>query len=863
MLLLFPPFWVNGTFMLKPLYDNVKDSEIWATKTSLDVSIESGRTMEEFKEATSQPPVVTGWDRERKNDLSLQETDDVHETAERVGTLHPFRRWVNSFRARKSIALHQSQRHVDGWADTLPGSCDNTSHVSPYQESQEQQWEKLSGNSSHLGTIKTATMSTASQSVVRSRRTTQSTTNPSIKSDLRASIDSLRPALSSSIDEEAQKRAIKRRQVLQEIISTENDYIFGLKALTSLLLYTSARAEVYHNVQRIRETHEHFYQQIRAVVPIAKADLGKPLYNVSQKELQAVDWSFKGIQSRSARMHNLKASLNYRHKASTAEAHEALVVAREIGKLSRSFANYKEFCDNYQLMVEDAAVIRKSVRNGPAFEQGVEAIAKSTASTEARAVYENKSMCLNDLLVKPAQRLCKYPLLLQELLKYTHIQDDPSVHDEIRQILEGVRASLAGINEATTNPLNTALVDKTFSLQEMLEFPDPATSFDIYKQLGPMSLCGVLHVTYHVSRHVVGVYMVCVLFKHHFFLAKMNDEYRKLRPIACLYINDVKIDSPTNGKGIEYFCLFSWKLIFQYQGEKFEIVLSASSATEERRWKTGILKSAAASTDVHGSVSSELRACSFLSLDVNSLEQDSTLPRLSRRPSVHSLAIKRTRSESQHVIIKKTYCPQKHGQTHQVDGEIDRPKTPSSYSAVVLTAKRQDRIRLERAILPIYTRDALPYPGMFLATGEILFGSSSLMRHLSLRAKRYKRSRSVNLPTSWRNVRDSPGLDKDNEKMQVSGKTGRREASESSIGLDNEKGRTQRQDSSIIIGRSKTMKTKSSPKLTSSSQPQPAAKGDKSSEHSDAISLKTIRSVINSMSLRKSRKNARPSLSGA
>jgi hypothetical protein len=43
--------------------------------------------------------------------------------------------------------------------------------------------------------------------------------------------------------------------------------------------------------------------------------------------------------------------------------------------------------------------------------------------------------------------------------------------------------------------------------------------------------------------------MVCVLFKHHFFLAKMNDEYRKLRPLACLYISDVRIDSLANGKG--------------------------------------------------------------------------------------------------------------------------------------------------------------------------------------------------------------------------------------------------------------------------------------------------------------------------
>jgi hypothetical protein len=44
----------------------------------------------------------------------------------------------------------------------------------------------------------------------------------------------MRPVLSTLIDEEAQNRALRRRQVLQEIITTESDYIFGLKALTNV-----------------------------------------------------------------------------------------------------------------------------------------------------------------------------------------------------------------------------------------------------------------------------------------------------------------------------------------------------------------------------------------------------------------------------------------------------------------------------------------------------------------------------------------------------------------------------------------------------------------------------------------------------
>lgn len=43
--------------------------------------------------------------------------------------------------------------------------------------------------------------------------------------------------------------------------------------------------------------------------------------------------------------------------------------------------------------------------------------------------------------------------------------------------------------------------------------------------------------------------MVCVLFKSHFLLAKVNNDYHSLEAVACLYICDAKIDTLRNGKG--------------------------------------------------------------------------------------------------------------------------------------------------------------------------------------------------------------------------------------------------------------------------------------------------------------------------
>ncbi|KAL2845661.1 hypothetical protein BJY01DRAFT_247592 [Aspergillus pseudoustus] len=832
----------------------------------MELSIDSIISEQESKEVLQEPANIQLSPVKSEGKLQFPDIDDATGVPiDRVPTSSPFRRWVNSLRPKKTHPV--SQRYIEGWQFSPRGSCDDK-YLSPHYGSQEQ-WEKLSGNSSHLGTMKTTTVSLTSQSVVRSRRNTQSTTNRSMKSDLRASVDSLRPVLSTSIDEEAQSRAIRRRQVLQEIVTTESDYIFGLKALTNLLLYIAARPEIYHNVQRIRETHEAFLRRVQSLTPasnISRAEVERMMLHGVQKRSLAVDLSIKALQPRTLRTRSLRSFTNRRLKELAAEAKEALVVAREIGILAKSFVYYKEFCENYELLVEDTALLRKSVRNWPTFESGIEALTKSAASMETRALYENKALCLNDILIKPAQRLCKYPLLLQELLRWTPIQDDPSVHDEIRQILHSVRHVLGDINEATVSTLSKVLVQKTFVLQEMLD-SKPTVLVDLYKKLGPLALCGVLHVTYQASQQVTGAYLVCVLFKHHFFMAKMNDEYRKLRPLACLYISDVRIDSLANGKGLEYFCVFSWKLLFQRNGEKFELILSASSATEEKQWKTGILKSVAASVDVPNAVSSEMRGSSFLAFDLVPVPDISDFaPQLSRRPSLQTLGMPRVRSklQLQPIIIKKTHCPHKHSQTQQVDGELERPKVPPPCPALILTARRQDRIRLERAILPIYTRDSLPYPGMFLATGDILFGPSSIMRHLSLRSKKYRRSSSINLPLQ--NLSEPQDIDKTDEKIQYNKKRKRRDASEISHFLDQEKGWSLRGDSSVeFIGRSKTLRAKTNPRRSSfNPSPQPTPKRDKSSEHSEITRppRKGIWSLFYSVSLRKSKKNVRPSVGG-
>lgn len=251
---------------------------------------------------------------------------------------------------------------------------------------------------------------------------------------------------------------------------------------------------------------------------------------------------------------------------------------------SASFSAYEEFCSNYDLLSQDVAILRRSIPNWSVYDQGIEALSKSVASVNSRRNEENKSMSMGDLMIKvyiitfffiqalttqqPIQRLCKYPLLLQDLLRYTPVSDCPTSHDAIRQILDNIRILVTQINSATGNPVNKDRIHKTLLLQEKIRFADSVCLSpivlrvtidwvneqqfmlqDVYKDLGPMILCGVLHVTYQTSELITGDFMVCVLFNNYFLIAKVIEDSHRLEVIACIYMDDLKMDTIQNGRG--------------------------------------------------------------------------------------------------------------------------------------------------------------------------------------------------------------------------------------------------------------------------------------------------------------------------
>lgn len=279
--------------------------------------------------------------------------------------------------------------------------------------------------------------------------------------------------------------------------------------------------------------------------------------------------------------------------------------------------------------------------------------------------------------------------------------------------------------------------------------------------------------------------------------------------------------------------------------------MSASSAIEEKQWKTEILRSAAALTEVSAAGQSETSLYSFEVLGLLPLECSTGLtPVLSRKPSIHSLATSVSKASLQHIVIRKTHKP---GETSpEADGEIERPKIPPWASALVLTTRRQDRVDLERFIFNIYTKSSLPYPGMPPAKGKDLLKPSKLM--VAIREGVYRRSSSGGLPTARRPaIVLTPAKSSKNEQIGWNEKG----TIDESPGIEDKKKAASPMSRMGTVRRALTVRFQTRQKSASHADLPCLDKG----QSDQPFSKVSVRGIINSVSRRSSKRGLRLDLS--
>jgi hypothetical protein len=209
---------------------------------------------------------------------------------------------------------------------------------------------------------------------------------------------------------------------------------------------------------------------------------------------------------------------------------------------------------------------------------------------------------------KPIQRICKYPLLFEDLLRETPVYDCPESHAELEKVLYRLRETVREINKATDDPTTRTRVEQTWLLQDRLEFPadtdhmqdqllrstmrhkwiaQPRFSHaNEIRMLGHVLLCGVLYVAWQGVDYVQGQYLICILFKSILLLATPNKN-SKYSILAGLTLGDASMESVSGGRGntqnLENEPFDNMRQVFSQQTLCFRGRLSL-------RWRTAYLR---------------------------------------------------------------------------------------------------------------------------------------------------------------------------------------------------------------------------------------------------------------------------------
>ena len=202
------------------------------------------------------------------------------------------------------------------------------------------------------------------------------------------------PALpSSDIDPEEQAKMQRmRKHVINEFVTTEKEYIRDLEILTNVFLFP-----------------------IRATAVITPAEISSVFSNIEDVEPIHKEF-YKKLQE----------------KVEASEGQDVLV-----GDIFHRFFHYFKLYSIYAAAHDDSLALLEECKKRKDFAKFLEVCHTDTKCN---------GLFLNSFLIKPIQRLCKYPLLLRELGKCTP-EDHPD-SKSIQEAFEKVNAVVDFVNEA-------------------------------------------------------------------------------------------------------------------------------------------------------------------------------------------------------------------------------------------------------------------------------------------------------------------------------------------------------------------------------------------------------------------------------
>ncbi|KAI1862887.1 hypothetical protein JX265_008933 [Neoarthrinium moseri] len=610
----------------------------------------------------------------------------------------PFHKWMKTLQRR---AQHRSKTQASTESEEpFPEFLDDDMSYSGHRKSSSE------SSFGYVTGVKSASVSMAGSVMTRSRRdTARSSHYARTDRSSRASMSAERRSEDSVrlerivTDPAVTERLLQRRRILEELISTEESYIGDIKFLMNVYVtilaslptqHPGLRSSINRNLTDIVELHEEILGDLHRTVPNSEytqieqlpttpRPASKPSHHQRWRSLDSVPEDKGGISW----LQNVPGM--------TAEPDVAADVARVFRERMHRFFVYEEYGAKYEMMIRDVASAHRTMPQWETYQKGLEALAASLGAVNRHSDRSRKSLTIGDLLVKPIQRICKYPLLFAELLKYTPVYDCPNAHAEIEEVLVRLREATSEINRATDDPSVKVTMEKTWLLQDRLVFPNQ--SFDAalkttVRSLGQIQLCGALHVCWQTRDGADGQYMICLLYKEYLCLATASKVDQIYTVQACIGLNTIKIEEADNGRGLQcHTAPFSWKIIFEPEGGG-RVAISSRGLDPER------------STGPNGATTVQLafienqkpRDCLWKTGDSGGAGSESPINR------------------SQSLLTTTARIP-------------------------VLAPSRSERARIEALLTDVWSRKVLPFPGITTrARSEHLVrtSASTMMRKLSV-----------------------------------------------------------------------------------------------------------------------------------
>ncbi|KAK4199154.1 hypothetical protein QBC40DRAFT_349731 [Triangularia verruculosa] len=663
----------------------------------------------------------------------------------------PFQKWIKTLHKR---ALRR-QELFDG-GNSTPCCVD-------MEERGSMTWDsghyRHSSDSSFnfVSAVKSASISLTNVSVLtRSRKNTIRSSRGHSRTDRssRASVSGARLSEDSFcqerqvvMDPAVIERSLQRRRILEELISTEESYIGDVRFLMNVYvtilaslptLPVAIRSSINQNLTDIVELHEEMLGELHRAVPHSEySQLDVPL------QVPPVNQAARGHQ----RWRSLDAVPEDKDGVAwlrdvpglLAEPQTVAEVAKIFKNKMNRFFIYEEYGAKYELMIKDVASAHRTMPGWQSYQKGLEVLAASVGSIGVQGDHSTKkSLTIGDLLVKPIQRVCKYPLLFSELLKHTPVVDCPYSHMEIENTLARLREATAEINRATDDPRVRTVLERTWILQDRLAFPNQqldATTKNRIRSFGHIQLCGALHVCWQSKEGVSGQYMVALLYKEWFCLATASKIDQVYTIQACIALSNIKVEEVDNGRGLQcHTAPYSWKIVFLCDNQLYELILTACTPKEELEWRTRLNSQ---SLGIPDQDLMQPAIFSSLSLDIKTLGTVFRKPgTIARRISIHRATTVGPRSPLCQVILKNTSVI-KDAPTSSYSSQINRSQSllATNHRIPVLAPSRGERARLEALMSDVWTRDILPFPGITARSRSehlVRSSASSVMRKLSV-----------------------------------------------------------------------------------------------------------------------------------